>query len=166
MSMVREDSANTAATATNTSTSEGGTAGQQCSFSQYDEDEETRLKKLEAQHRRKLRNKELQLKKRKVLGELSVNKKQTNGRSVDKELTQKDVEKSMEHYKRYATRFTKNQIEMLNEWYLKNRNNPYASEGTVENLSKATGIEIKSVRKWLSNKRTRLFETRTFRKKS
>lgn len=139
--------------------------------------EERNLRRIEAQIRRKNRNRELQAKKRRTLIEINVNTgptKLSNDRTKCStedtdcpskgDLSINDLEKSIEHYRRYATRFSRDQIVSLNRWYDENRHNPYASDSTVRMLSEKTGIEVKSIRKWLSNKRTRLLETRTFRK--
>ncbi|MEN2496964.1 MAG: hypothetical protein MHMPM18_001418 [Marteilia pararefringens] len=69
-----------------------------------------------------------------------------------------------EHYRRYSTRFTKQQTAFMRSWYDLNRHNPYASEKTIEKLAEDSSLPARSVRKWLSNRRTRLLETRTYRK--
>ncbi|MES1904846.1 MAG: hypothetical protein MHPSP_001155, partial [Paramarteilia canceri] len=56
------------------------------------------------------------------------------------------------------------QSNILKKWYEENIYKPYASENDVEKLSKITGLEVKSIRKWLSNRRTRSFQTRKFYK--
>jgi len=70
-----------------------------------------------------------------------------------------------EHSKRYSTRFDKEQTRVLKEWYEANRDKPYASDEIINKLAERINLEPRSVRKWMSNKRTRLLETRTFRKK-
>ena len=67
--------------------------------------------------------------------------------------------------RRYSTRFDKEQTRVLKEWYEANRDKPYASDEIINKLAERINLEPRSVRKWMSNKRTRLLETRTFRKK-
>ncbi|MEN2495401.1 MAG: hypothetical protein MHMPM18_000036 [Marteilia pararefringens] len=56
---------------------------------------------------------------------------------------------------RYATRFTSDQNHVLLNWYSKNQDMPYATDNTINELSLLTNLSEKSVRKWLSNKRSR-----------
>jgi len=146
-----------------------------------DDDKETLAKKINAKIKRKRRNKQLLLQKKNILGELSVN---TNSNTCFSdcdsiiELNQSknrfnifDKENSIENLpfessKRYSTRFTRDQSNVLKKWYEEHRGNPYASDEIIEKLSEKSGLETRSIRKWLSNKRTRLFETRTFRKRT
>jgi len=149
-----------------------------------DDDKETLAKKINAKIKRKRRNKQLLIQKKNVLGELSVN---TNSNTCLSdcdsiiELNQSknrfnifDKENSLENSpfersnssKRYSTRFTRDQSNVLKKWYEEHRGNPYASDEIIDELSEKSGLETRSIRKWLSNKRTRLFETRTFRKRT
>ena len=56
---------------------------------------------------------------------------------------------------RYATRFTSEQNRVLTEWYEQHEDMPYASDEKILELAADTNLSEKSVRKWLSNKRSR-----------
>ncbi|MES1904851.1 MAG: hypothetical protein MHPSP_001166 [Paramarteilia canceri] len=60
---------------------------------------------------------------------------------------------------RYATRFRTDQNSILNDWYVNNQSMPYATDEKIAELAQKTGLSEKSVRKWLSNKRSRKHNT-------
>jgi len=72
---------------------------------------------------------------------------------------------SKEHDRsRYATRFNPVQNRILKDWYALNSEMPYASDEQVSELAKSTKLNEKSVRKWLSNKRSRKNNTNSLGK--
>jgi len=89
---------------------------------------------------------------------VSKTSKILSSRSVKKEL--KDNKSKSDYNKsRYATRFTSNQNKVLSDWYAANSDMPYASDEQVAELAVMTNLCEKSVRKWLSNKRSRNYNT-------
>ncbi|XP_073075595.1 pre-B-cell leukemia transcription factor 4 [Manis javanica] len=63
-------------------------------------------------------------------------------------------------FTREATRhkqqnFSKQAIEVLNEYFYSHLSNPYASEEAKEELARKSGITVSQVSKWFNNKRTR-----------
>ncbi|XP_057346011.1 LOW QUALITY PROTEIN: pre-B-cell leukemia transcription factor 4 [Manis pentadactyla] len=62
--------------------------------------------------------------------------------------------------------FSKQAIEVLNEYFYSHLSNPYASEEAKEELARKSGITVSQVSKWFNNKRTQYKKDAKFQKEA
>ena len=80
-------------------------------------------------------------------------------------LQQADTSDKVSKKRRHNEPLNQRALEVMNDWYIKNKENPYPTKAEKDKIAKDGGITLAQVKSWFANKRNRSNNTRPKKQK-